>query len=49
MQNRMELLLRGLCSFCPSVDCMKTLVINLRLKVLDLLSLSWQEGVGAPD
>eukprot|EP00435_Cladocopium_sp_Y103_P008343 s2426_g2.t1 len=30
MQQRMELFLRGLCSFCPSVDCMKTLVFELR-------------------
>ncbi|CAK9044288.1 unnamed protein product [Durusdinium trenchii] len=30
MQGRMELFLRGLCSFCPSVECMKTLVIELR-------------------
>lgn len=30
MQQRMELFLRGLCTFCPSVECMKTLVFELR-------------------
>ncbi len=30
MQTRMELFLRGLCTFCPSVECMKQLVLTLR-------------------
>ncbi|CAJ1379394.1 unnamed protein product [Effrenium voratum] len=30
MQGNMELFLRGLCSFCPSVDCMMKLVAHLR-------------------
>lgn len=43
MQGNMELFLRGLCSFCPSVDCMMKLVAHLRsghdLGMLDMSDL----------